>query len=76
VRESKLRIDEEAWTTDIDFIRAMIRYEIDVDLFGIEASRRNLSGRDPQLQFALGLFPEAQQLLQMSQATPQRRAER
>jgi hypothetical protein len=76
VRASRLRIDEDAWTKDIEFIKAMLRYEVDVDLFGIEASRRNLSGRDPQLQFALTLFPEAQQLLNLGQAAPQRRAQR
>jgi hypothetical protein len=76
VRESRLRIDEAAWQKDLDFIKAMIRYEIDVDLFGIEASRRNLSTRDPQLQFALTLFPEAQQLLRMSQTAQPRRAAR
>ena len=76
VRTSRLRIDEDSWQKDLDFIKAMLRYEIDVDLFGIEASRRNLSTRDPQLQFALTLFPEAQQLLQTSQQTPQRRAAR
>jgi carboxyl-terminal processing protease len=76
VRTSRVRIDEDAWQKDLEFIRAMIRYEIDLDLFGVEASRRNLSSKDPQLQFALTLFPEAQQLLQMSQTTPQRRAAR
>jgi carboxyl-terminal processing protease len=76
VRMSRLRIDEDSWQKDLDFIKAMLRYEIDVDLFGVEASRRNLSTRDPQLQFALTLFPEAQQLLQISQQTPQRRAAR
>ena len=74
VRKSRMRIDEAAWQKDLEFIKAMIRYEIDVDLFGVEASRRNLSKRDPQLQFALTLFPEAQQLLETSQSTPQRRA--
>ena len=73
---SRMRIDEPSWQKDLDFIKAMIRYEIDVDLFGVEASRRNLSTRDPQLQFAMTLFPEAQQLLQTSQQTPQRRAAR
>jgi hypothetical protein len=76
VRMSRLRIDEDAWQKDIEFIKAMLRYEIDVDLFGVEASRRNLSMKDPQLQFALTLFPEAQQLLDSSQAAPQRRAQR
>jgi carboxyl-terminal processing protease len=76
VRTSHLKIDEAAWQKDIDFIKAMIRYEIDVDLFGVEVSRRNLSSKDPQLQFALTLFPEAQQLLQMGQTAQQRRAAR
>jgi carboxyl-terminal processing protease len=76
VRTSRMRIDEEAWQKDLEFIKAMIHYEIDVDLFGVESSRRNLSTRDPQLQFALTLFPEAQQLLDLSQQAPQRRAAR
>jgi carboxyl-terminal processing protease len=76
VRAAKMKIDEEAWQKDLEFIKAKIRYEIDLDLFGVEASRRNLSSRDPQLQFALGLFPEAQRLLQLSDAAPQRRAAR
>ena len=42
----------------------MIRFEVDVDLFGIEEARRNLSRVDPQLQQALGYFDEARQLLQ------------
>jgi carboxyl-terminal processing protease len=75
VEKSKLRIDEAAWKTDQAFIRAMIRYEIDLDLFGVAAARQNLSKFDPQLQFALTLFPEAQRLME-SQRTPTRRAQR
>ena len=41
----------------------MIRFEVDVDLFGIEEARRNLSQVDPQVQSALGYFDEARQLL-------------
>ena len=44
----------------------MIRYEIDLDLFGVDAARTNLAKSDPQLQFALTLFPEAEQLLELS----------
>jgi hypothetical protein len=55
----------------------MIRREIDVDLFGIAASYLNLAKRDPQLQFAMMQFGEAQQLLEMSrQSTTARRASR
>ncbi len=71
-----VKMDEAAWQKDIEFIKAMIHYEIDVDLFGIEASRRNLSGRDPQLQYALTLFPEAQRLLQLGQPGQQRQVAR
>ncbi|MSO45594.1 MAG: S41 family peptidase [Acidobacteria bacterium] len=71
-----VKIDEAAWQKDIEFINTMIHYEIDVDLFGIEASRRTLSTRDPQLQYALTLFPEAQRLLQMGQTVPPRQAAR
>jgi hypothetical protein len=54
----------------------MIKKEIDVDLFGIAAASRNLAKYDPQLQYALTQFPEAQQLLEMSRQAPGRRAAR
>jgi hypothetical protein len=44
----------------------MIRFEIDVDLFGVFDARKNLSKIDPQLQYALGLFPEAEKLTQLT----------
>jgi carboxyl-terminal processing protease len=65
VQKSGLRIDEAAWTQEQPFIRAMMRFEIDVDLFGVETARRNLSKVDPQLQFALTLFPEAEALMRL-----------
>ena len=72
-----IKWDEAAWEKDQAFIKAMIRREIDVDLFGIAASYLNLAKRDPQLQFALTQFAEAQQLLEMSrQSTTARRAAR
>ena len=42
------------------FIRAMIRYEIDLDLFGVEDARAHLLASDPQAQFALAQFGEAE----------------
>ncbi len=56
-------IDEAAFTSDLAFLKAMIRFEVDVDLFGVEEARRNLSTVDPQVQAALGYFEEARQLL-------------
>jgi carboxyl-terminal processing protease len=76
VRMSRVRVDEEAWQEDEAFIRAMIRFEIDVDLFGVAVARKNLSAQDPQLQYALTLFPEAAALMRLSTAVPGRRAER
>jgi len=63
VNKSKVKLDEADWQKDLPFIKAMIRYEIDLDLFGVEAARKDLTKSDPQLQFALGLFPDAQKLL-------------
>lgn len=61
--EQHVVIDEAAFTTDLAFLKAMIRFEVDVDLFGVEEARRNLSTVDPQVQAALGYFEEARQLL-------------
>ena len=73
-QKSRIKWDEAAWKKDQDFIRAMIHYEIDLDLFSVAEARKNLSARDPQLQFALGLFPEAQQLLNLGRSTGTRAA--
>jgi hypothetical protein len=43
----------------------MIHKEIDVDLFGEAEAFKGLAKRDPQLQFGIGLFPEAQTLLDL-----------
>ena len=53
----------------------MIRYDIDLALFGVAAARRHLFASDPQAQFALSLFREAEQLTQLSRsrAAAQRR---
>ena len=46
----------------------MIRYDIDLALFGVAAARRHLVEADPQAQFALSLFPEAEQLTQLARS--------
>jgi carboxyl-terminal processing protease len=68
VRAERLKIDDAAFAKDLEFIRAMIRYDIDLALFGIEEARRHLVARDPQAQFALSLFPEAEKLTQQARA--------
>lgn len=57
-----VKMDEAAFKTDLVFIKAMIRFEIDSDLFSFEEARRNLSKVDPQVQSALGFFDEATKL--------------
>ena len=63
VRERGLTVDDEAFTEDIAFIRAMMRYQIDEALFSVEEARRNLFNVDPQTQRAGMLFEEAERLL-------------
>jgi carboxyl-terminal processing protease len=61
--DQRVKLDEAAFQTDLPFIRAMIHFEVDVDLWGIEEARRNLSAVDPQLIAARGYFGETRQLL-------------
>jgi len=59
----RVRFDEAAFKADLAFVKAMIHFEVDADLFGMEEARRNLSRVDPQVQAALGYFDEAKALL-------------
>jgi carboxyl-terminal processing protease len=59
----RVKIDEAAFNADLPFIKAMIHFEVDVDLWGVEEARKNLSRVDPQLRAALGYFGETKQLL-------------
>jgi carboxyl-terminal processing protease len=69
VASQRVRIDEAAFKTDLAFIKAMIHFEVDMDLFSFEEARRNLVKVDPQAQAALTHFDEARQLL-MAKKTP------
>ncbi len=63
VASQHMAIDDAAFAADQAFIKAMIHYEADVDLFGVEEARRELLKVDPQANFALGFFDEAKALL-------------
>ena len=76
VQKMRVKIDEAAWQKDQGFLRAMLRYEIDLDLFGVAQARRNLSQLDPQLQFALGHFPEAEKLAELTRNKMTNRGDR
>jgi carboxyl-terminal processing protease len=73
LKKERVKVDEEAFARDAAFSRAMIHYQIDMALFGIEEARRNLLALDPQAQHALNLFPEAEQLMAMSRTTTTQR---
>ena len=53
LKTDKIKIDEEGFKKDLDFIRAMIRFRIDEVVFGIADARRHLLTADPQAQVAL-----------------------
>jgi carboxyl-terminal processing protease len=67
IDEERVKMDEAAWTADAAFIRGMIRFGIDEALFGIDVARRRLLADDPQAQFALNQFAEAEKLSRLSQ---------
>jgi carboxyl-terminal processing protease len=62
LKDRKVKMDENAFKKDIDFIRAMIRYRIDEAVFGIASARQHLIMVDPQAQVAITMFGEAQNL--------------
>jgi carboxyl-terminal processing protease len=66
----KITIDEEGFKTDLNFIKTMMHYEIDLPLFGVEEARRNLIQQDPQAKFAISQFGEAQRLTELARVTP------
>jgi carboxyl-terminal processing protease len=69
LKNDRVKIDEAAFATDIDFIKAMMRFEIDNAVFGIAEARRHLISVDPQAQAALAMFGEAQKLVELSKSS-------
>jgi carboxyl-terminal processing protease len=68
VTSQGVKMDPEAFEADLPFIKAMIRHDIDLALFGVASARKHLVEADPQAQFALSLFREAEQLTQLARA--------
>ena len=69
VVSKNVKIEEDAWTKDIEFIRAMIRYAIDEQVFDIATAKQHLITVDPQATFAISKFPEAEKLLELKKTT-------
>jgi len=68
VASKNVKIDEEAWTKDAEFVRAMLRYAIDESVFDIATAKQHLITVDPQAKFAISKFQEAEKLLELSKA--------
>jgi carboxyl-terminal processing protease len=66
LKSDHIKMDDEAFAKEIDFIRAMIRFRIDEALFGIAEARRHLIMVDPQAQAGLQMFGEAQKLTELN----------
>jgi len=62
----KVKVDEQAFAKDLEFIKAMIHYDIDVALFGVSEAQKNLIAKDPQAQFAQAQFGEAVKLTELA----------
>jgi hypothetical protein len=65
-------IDEAGFTQDLAFITAMIRYEIDLNLWTVEDARRHLITTDPQARLAMTCFDEAERLVQAARGRASR----
>jgi carboxyl-terminal processing protease len=76
LKNLRIAVDEDSFTKDDAFIRAMIHYDIDLALFGVAEARRNLIAVDPQAQFALQQFPDAVKLTEMARVRPGRGGEK
>jgi len=69
LKTDRIKIDDEGFQKDLDFIKAMIRFRIDEAVFGMADGRRHLLSVDPQAQAALSTFGEATKLTQMARAS-------
>jgi carboxyl-terminal processing protease len=61
-----VKVNEADFNADRAFIKAMIHFEVDSEVFSFEQARRDISKVDPQIAFALGHFDEARKLLELS----------
>jgi hypothetical protein len=72
LKAERVTMDEAGFAQDLPFITAMIRYEIDLNLWTVEDARRHLITIDPQAQLALTCFDEADRLVQAAKGRASR----
>jgi carboxyl-terminal processing protease len=63
LKSERFIVEDAAFSSDLPFIRAMIRFRIDEAVFNMAEARRHLLAVDPQAQLALSSFGEAEKLL-------------
>jgi len=68
LQAQKVKVDDQSFNDDLEFIKAMIHYDIDLALFGVSEARHNLVLKDPQTQLALQSFPDAEKLAELRHA--------
>jgi len=66
LKNDRIRVNDDSFKRDSEFIRAMIRYEIDRALFGVGEAKHHLIEVDPQAKVALTTFGEAARLSDLS----------
>ena len=66
VTSEKIKIDEDAFKKDLEFIKAEIHYEIDVALFGVSEAQKNIIAHDPQAQYGFAQFADAVKLNELA----------
>jgi hypothetical protein len=62
LESDRIRIDEEAFAQDLEFIKAMIHYRIAEAVFSLSEAQRHLVSVDPQTRMAMSMFGEAARL--------------
>jgi carboxyl-terminal processing protease len=69
LKTDRVKIDEDAFKKDLEFIKAMLRFRIEEAVFSFADAQRHLLGVDPQAQLGMSSFGEAQRLLAMNKTS-------
>jgi hypothetical protein len=65
IESKEVKVDEKEYTKDLDFLKARIKAQIAQMIFGLEGYIGIMVGVDNQIQKALTLFPEAEQVAKL-----------
>jgi carboxyl-terminal processing protease len=65
IETKEIKIDEKEYSKDLDFLKAHLKAQIAQMIFGLEGYIGVMVGVDNQIQKALTLFPEAEQIAKL-----------